>query len=202
MRLPRRMFGLLAGDVRGATLPEFAFVMPVFLIMLFGIFDTGQSIYVNSVLNGAVQDAGRDAGLESGGDKEALIDQYVKDQLGPIAITNPTYEITRENYYTFADVGRPEDFTDKNKNNVYDANECFTDENASGKWEGDVSKDGLGGANDVVLFTVKVSYDRVFPIWTLIGGSQRTEVTAKTILRNQPFGKQAARVKSNICPKP
>jgi hypothetical protein len=122
--------------------------------------------------------------------------------MGPVAIANPTYEIKRVNYYTFADVGRPEDFTDKNGNDAYDANECFTDENASGEWEGDVSKDGLGGANDVVLYTVNVSYDRVFPIWTLIGGTQRTTVSARTILRNQPFGKQAARVKTNICPKP
>lgn len=192
----------LAGDVRGATLPEFAIILPTFLVLLFGIFDIGQGIYAQSVLQGALQDAGRDAGLESGSNQIANIDAYVKRQMGPIAITDPVYTVTRKNYYTFSDVGKPEDFTDKNNNSQYDTGECFTDQNANGQWDADVGKDSLGGANDVVKYTVDVKYDRIFPLWKLIGQDQTTEISASTIMRNQPFGPQAARATKNICPAP
>jgi len=187
-------------DVRGATLPEFAIVLPTFLVLLFGIYDVGQGVYVQSVLQGAVQDAGRDAGLESGADQEAMIDQYVRDQMGPVAITNPTYTIARSNYQEFNDVGRPEDFTDSNNSGDYDANECFVDENGNDLWDADVGKSGVGGANDVVLYTVTVSFDRVFPLWKFVGGDERSTISAATTLRNQPFGAQAARTAKQVCP--
>jgi len=189
----------LGSDDRGATLPEFAFVAPVFILLLVGIFDIGQGIYVRSILQGALQDAGRDAGLETGADQIATIDSYVKAQVLPIA-PSATFDVKRANYMNFADVGRPEDFTDKNDNGAYDDDECFTDENGNNIWDDDVGKDGLGGANDVVMFTVEVTYDRAFPLWRLIGQREQGTISASTILRNQPFGGQAARPKKNVCP--
>ena len=198
--LPRR----LARDERGATLPEFAFVLPTFLVLLFGIFDIGQMIYAQSVLQGAMQDAGRDAGLESGPNQLANIDQYIKDQTRAIVFGNPKYTLERTNYKSFNDVGRPEDFEDKArggiKNGVYDNDECFWDENASGEWEGDVGADGIGGAKDVAVYTATIQYDRVFPLWKLIGLSDTSTISASTALRNQPYGPQAARTRKKICP--
>jgi Flp pilus assembly protein TadG len=190
----------LAGDAGGSTLPEFAIILPSLLMLLFGIFDIGQEIYVKSVLQGALQDAGRGAGLESGPDQTAAIDAYVRAQLEPVAISDPTYKIERANYQTFSDVGRPENFVDANDNDIYDGGECFTDENANGLWDEDVGKTGLGGANDVVRFKVTVTYDRIFPLWKLIGASPQTSLTAATVLRSQPYGGQAARTKTLVCP--
>ncbi|OYX44829.1 MAG: hypothetical protein B7Y90_19170 [Alphaproteobacteria bacterium 32-64-14] len=190
----------LAGDRQGATLPEFAIVLPTFLVLLFGIFDLGQGIYIRSVLQGAILDAGRDAGLESGVSQQSAIDQYVRDQLTPIAISNPAFSVERLNYSGFNDVGRPEDFTDANNNDQYDVDECFTDENGNNSWDGDVGKGGLGSANDVVVYSVTVTYDRVFPLWRMIDGEQRGSVSSSTALRNQPFGPQATRVKKQVCP--
>jgi hypothetical protein len=195
-----RLLRPLSRDQRGATLPEFAIVLPSFLVLLFGIYDIGQAIYAQSVLQGAMQDAGRDAGLESGVNEMAKIDLYIREQTGPIVFGNPSYVIERDNYKTFSDVGRPEDFTDSNKNDMYDDTECFWDENASGEWEDDVGKDGVGGANDVAVYTATVEYDRVFPLWKLIGLSDKTTISASTTLRNQPYGPQATRVKKQICP--
>jgi hypothetical protein len=160
----------------------------------------GQAIYAQSVLQGALQDAGRDAGLESGPSQLAVIDQYVKDQTGPIVFGDPQYTIERKNYKTFSDVGRPEDFTDSNGNDAYDDDECFWDENNSGEWEDDVGKGGVGGANDVSVYTATIEYDRVFPLWKLIGGSDKATISASTTLRNQPYGSQAGRGKTKICP--
>lgn len=198
--LPRR----LARDQRGATLPEFAIVLPTFLVLLFGIFDIGQAIYAQSVLQGAMQDAGRDAGLESGPNQLTQIDQYIKDQTQAIVFGNPKYTLERVNYKSFNDVGRPEDFEDKAhdgvKNGMYDSDECFWDENDSGEWEDDVGKAGVGGAKDVAAYTATIEYDRVFPLWKLIGLSDKSTISATTILRNQPYGPQAARTRKKICP--
>lgn len=192
----------LARDTRGATLPEFAVVLPTFLVLLFGIFDVGQTIYAQSVLQGAMQDAGRDAGLESGPNQLEQIDQYIKDQTQPIVFGNPRYTLKRVNYKSFSDIGRPEDFEDKNANGTYDDGECFWDENDSGEWEGDLGKGGVGGAKDVVVYTATVEYDRVFPLWKLLGLPDTTTISASTSLRNQPYGPQAARNKKKICPTP
>jgi hypothetical protein len=198
-----RLLRPLKRDKRGATLPEFAIILPTFLMLLFGIFDVGQAIYAQSVLQGSMQDAGRDAGLESGPDQLEEIEQYVRDQTGPIVFGNPKYTVVRTNYKGFNDVGRPEDFEDKApKNAQYDDNECFWDENDSGEWEDDVGKAGVGGAKDVNVYTATVEYDRVFPLWKLIGQSGTATISASTTLRNQPYGPQAARARKKICPAP
>jgi len=193
---------MLVRDERGATLPEFAIVLPTFLVLLFGIFDIGQTMYAQSVLQGAMQDAGRDAGLESGPNQLSLIDEYIKAQTRPIVFGNPQYTLKRVNYKSFNDVGRPEDFEDNNKNDVYDDDECFWDENNSGEWENDVGKDGVGGAKDVAVYTATIQYDRAFPLWTLIGLPDKNTISASTTLRNQPYGPQAARTRKKICPTP
>jgi hypothetical protein len=198
MRLPR-----LRRDRRGATLPEFAIVLPTFLVLLFGIYDVGQGIYAQAVLQGAMQDAGRDAGLESGPNQLEEIEEYVKAQTQPIVFGDPEYTVERRNYKGFNDVARPEDFEDKvPKNNQYDDNECFWDENESGEWEDDVGKAGVGGAKDVNVYTATVEYDRVFPLWKLIGLPPKATISASTTLRNQPYGPQAARTRTKICPAP
>ncbi len=191
----------LAEDRTGATIIEFAVVLPTFLLLLFGIFDIGMSIYTQAVFQGALQDAARDAGLESGKAQQNAIDQYVKGQVSAV-VPNAEYTIKRSNYQTFSDVGRPEEFVDANGNDSYDSNECFIDENSNSSWDADVGKSGLGGANDVVFYEMTVSYDRIFPLWRLINGDQRTTIYASTSMRNQPFGTQASRAKTTICPEP
>jgi Flp pilus assembly protein TadG len=190
---------LLACDTGGMAVTEFGVIAPVFLMLLLGIYDIGHEIYVQSVLQGAVQAAPRDAGLESGAADRAAIDAFVEKQVGPIA-PGASYTFSRSNYSTFSDVGRPEDFVDANNNGQYDNGECFIDENGNGQWDDDVGAAGLGGADDVVLYTVTVSYPRLFPLWALIGLNRDTTASAKTTLRNQPFGNQDVRQKEQICP--
>jgi hypothetical protein len=40
----------------------------------------------------------------------------------------------------------------------------------------------------------------VFPLWKLIGLSDKSTISASTALRNQPYGPQAARTRKKICP--
>jgi Flp pilus assembly protein TadG len=49
----------------GQALVEFAFVLPVFLLVLFGIFDVGRAVYVNSTLSQAAREGARLAAVEA-----------------------------------------------------------------------------------------------------------------------------------------
>ncbi len=48
------------------------------------------------------------------------------------------------------------------------------------------------GARDNVVYTVVISYPRMFPIDKILGGSGTTKLTATTVLANQPYGEQGA----------
>jgi hypothetical protein len=189
----------LAGDERGATIVEFAIVAPVFLLLLLGSFDFGHMIYAQSVLQGAVHHAGRNSGLESGSDFMATIDEDVRRQVGHI-VPKGSVLTSRTNYQSFNDVNKPEDFVDANGNGEYDADECFTDVNGNATWDADRGMEGLGGADDVVLYTATLEYDRIVP-FHFVGGDEQRTISASTILRNQPFGDQAERPEEQICPE-
>ena len=182
----------------GATLVEFGFVAPVFFMMLMGIFDIAHGVYIRSVLEGALQSAGRNAGLESGPTTVDEIDAYVEKQVKNVI---PAGELTfkRLNYWEFGDVGEEEDYIDSNNNEEYDDNECCFDGYENGKWD-DRGQAGIGGAKDIVLYTVDVKYDHLFPLWRFLGGNQKSTITASTTLRNQPYATQGTRTVTKICP--
>ena len=192
----------LVRDREGVTIVEFAIVAPVMLTLIFGVLDLGHGLYMQSVLQGAVQSAGRDSGLEGASGSQAAIDEHVIDSVKAVMpfLDEDDIEISRSNYETFSDVGTPEDFDDSNDNETYDDTECFTDRNGNAQWDSDVGMDGLGGADDVVHYEVTVTYSRFFPLWKLIGLPHRTQASAATIMRSQPFGQQASRSSVRMCP--
>ena len=192
----------LVRDREGVTIVEFAIVAPVMLTLIFGVLDLGHGLYMQSVLQGAVQSAGRDSGLEGASGSQAAIDEHVIDSVKAVMpfLDEDDIEISRSNYETFSEVGTPEDFDDSNDNETYDDTECFTDRNGNAQWDSDVGMDGLGGADDVVHYEVTVTYSRFFPLWKLIGLPHRTQASAATIMRSQPFGQQASRSSVRMCP--
>lgn len=181
----------LSGDRRGATIVEFGLVAPVLALMLMGLFDLMHRGYVSAILSGTLQQAGRDSTLETNAEAAAAIDAAVEAAVNKVA-PNATYESERLNYYAFSDVHREEDYTDANDNGRYDLGECFEDSNGSGSWDDDMGRAGQGGADDVVAYTVTVTYPRLFPFWSLFG-SPNESVSATTILRNQPYATQGTR---------
>ncbi len=188
----------LRRDQQGATIVEFGFIAPIFLMMLMAIFELGHTMLLQATLHGALQQAGRNTSLESGLARFAAIDDDVEAM---IKTSTPDAEVSfdRKNYYTFSDVGQPEDFVDSNGNGVYDADECFTDMNNNQQWDSDVGRDGIGGADDVVSYTVTVEYQRMFPVWGFLGWNQTGSLSSTTLLRNQPYGSQVDRVGRQIC---
>jgi Flp pilus assembly protein TadG len=196
-------------DEDGATIIEFAIIAPIFIYMLLGTFEIGYAIYMRSALNGAIQAAARDAALQQGSDPNVRrqIDQNVRDIMKSINgnLTDADIKITRKSYVNFSNVERLEEYTDTNGNGTCDQNEEYWDENGNGSW-GTVGRADNGGARDAVLYTITVNYDAVFPFdtfvrnstnrdaaFTLQGLPDKRSLTAQTLLKNQPFGDQAAR---------
>ena len=50
----------------GQTLVEFALVLPIFVLIVVGIFDAGRAVYTNSVLSQAAREGARLAAVEAG----------------------------------------------------------------------------------------------------------------------------------------
>lgn len=185
-------------DRRGAALVEFAIIAPVLLMMIFGTLEFGLNVYLRAVLEGAMQQSGRNSSLQSSQASQTAIDNYVSSQVHNI-LPNATVAFTRENYSNFSAVGRPEDFTDTNGNGVRDAGECFQDINGNGVWDADAGRSGIGGANDVVYYTATVTYTSFISAGAAFGISPTTTVKATTILRNQPFATQPSWNAVQVC---
>jgi Flp pilus assembly protein TadG len=190
----------------GSTMIEFAMIGPIFFIFIFGIFDLGYAAYNHAILEGAVQSAGRNAGLQSSPTAQAALDATVAARIADVNKV-AVLSFDRKNYENFDIVGTPEDFVDANGNAKYDSTECFTDVNGNNKWDADSGATGLGGADDVVVYTVTEKFDSMFPLWSLLNMQNKNnyfqkerQLTATTILRNQPFGSQAARPAKSVCP--
>lgn len=193
--LRRPIPGALARDEAGATVIEFAIVAPVLGLALLGAFDIAHTLYARAVLQGVVQKTARDGALESGSGSAAqtALDNKVRTQARALA-NNAQIEITRRFYRTFTDAAaaRAETWTDTNDNGTCDGSEPYEDANRNGTWDADGGDAGQGGAKDATLYTVTVTYPRMFPFYNVVGGSRTTKITASTVLRNQPYADQGS----------
>ncbi|WEK01087.1 MAG: pilus assembly protein [Candidatus Sphingomonas phytovorans] len=192
--MTRRIRGIYA-DRRGATVVEFAIVAPVISLLLLGAFDTAHSLYMRSVLQGVVQKVARDSALEAGTvtAQQTVLDNKVRASVKAIA-NNADITITRRYYRTFsaAAAAQAETWTDTNGNGTCDAGEPYQDANNNTYWDGDGGDGGQGGAKDKTVYTVAMTYPRYFPLYRIIGGSNTTNITASTVLANQPYGDQGS----------
>lgn len=193
----RPLLRRLRGDRRGVTLVEFALITPVMMVMMMGLFDIVYQIYAQSVLNGAIQKAGRDSTIQGASATTATIDQKVMSMVKLIA-NGATYTSSRKTYSTFSSI-KPEDFTDSNGNGIRDPGECFTDINGNGQWDQDPGISGQGGANDVTVYTITITYPRLVPTFGLLGWSPNQSITASTVLKNQPYATQSSGSAVTIC---
>jgi len=182
----------------GAAALEFALAAPVFLLAIFGAMEMAQAYYVRTVLQGVVNAAGRNSSLQSGQTQMTAIDNRVAHMIHDV-MPSATVTFSRRSYMDFTNVGQPEDYTDTNKNGQYDKGECFSDLNGNGTWDDDLGKSGLGGSNDVVVYTVNVAYEQWFGFMEFLGLPKNQNIHATTILRNQPFATQTTRVGVQVC---
>jgi TadE-like protein len=183
---------------RGATVVEFAMVAPLCLMMLFAVFDTGMSVYATSVLQGTMQQVGRDFSLEDANSRRSQLEALITSQVRTVA-PSAQLTFTRNSYFDFGDIGQAETFDDLNHDGLCNANEPFEDANANGRWDADRGRSGNGGARDAVVFNVTVRYRRLLPLNALLGRSDEEVLRASTVLRNQPYDEQNRNIPLGNC---
>ena len=196
----RRPLASLAQDRRGATIVEFALVLLPFLTMLLGSLDVGYQVYLNALTNGALERAARKASVGNQSRQQVIdiiIDEVrtilpVAQRSDPNAVT-----VTPLSYYNFSNVGGGERITgDTAPLGAYNSTDCYEDRNNNGRYDatGGGGAD-LGSSDDIIYYTVDVSVPRLSPLFKAIGLGDTTEVHAKTLIRNQPYGDQQVRIR-------
>jgi hypothetical protein len=196
---PTPLLRRLRDDSSGATLTEFAFVGPVLILLVMGIFDMAHTQYTSALVNGAMQKAGRDMTLESAGSRVTAVDNRVRAQVRTVVPNNATIEFERLSHFDFSDIGEPEEFTDENADGICNNNEVYVDDNDNGNWDADRGRAGIGGARDAVLYTAVVSYPRLFPVHVFTSMPSTVTLRSSTVLRNQPFDEQNRSTDTGNC---
>lgn len=197
----RRLLTRLRGSQGGTTILEFGLIAPVALFMLMGFMEVTYQAYIQSVLTGAVRKAGRDAGIEGGAANWSTIDAKV---LAQIQLANPQAtqdkSSTHVSYAAFTGVGVAEKYT--GTGSTYNpATDCFTDTNGNGVWDSDQGvSNSQGGASDVSVYTYYIKYPRLFPLTLWMKWGNTANLSATTILVNQPYATQSATSPKTCCP--
>lgn len=182
----------LLRDERGATAIEFAIVAPVLVVALLGLCDLAHTLYMTASLQGIVQKVARDATLQDDSTDAAKAALDAKVTKAVVALDAAASVVpTRRYYKTYAAAAAKaaEPWTDTNNNQICDAGEPFTDTNNNGVWDKD-GGDSSGGAKDRTVYTVAVSYPRLFPVGALLGLPSTVNLQATTVLENQPYADQ------------
>lgn len=174
-------------DDSGATIAEFALILPALAMTLMGLFDFSYNYYAETMIEGAVQKAARDSTIDVNAGNYTALDTRVTSAVHRI-VPGADLQFARSSYTDYRDVRRAEDFTDTNGDGTCNAGEPFEDANKNGVWDTDRGSDQTDGARDVVLYEVTATYPRAFPIPGLVGLDNTVTVAARTVLRNQPYG--------------
>ncbi len=186
MNTARTALARLRGDDRGSTMIEFTFVGPLFFMMIFGLLDITHQLYVRSTLQGEVEKAGRDSGLQTGVAAATTIDNKVRSMMAVVA-PGATLTFERKTYADFSNIASAEPFTDTNSNSARNAGECYQDINNNGTWDADSSATGQGGASASVVYKATATVPHLFPVMSYFTASPTQTMSAATILRNQPY---------------
>lgn len=173
-----------SSDESGATIMEFGLIAPVLMAMLMAVFDISYNIYATAILEGAMQEAGRNSSIEAANTN--AIDSEVREQVR-VAVPNAAVDFERQSYAEFTDVGQPEDYNDLNSDGVCNDGEPFEDANGNGVYDTDRGLAGQGGARDAVVLKATMTFDRFFPVMSFIGLPSTYSTSSSTVLRNQPY---------------
>lgn len=196
-RLP--IFRRLRRDAEGATIIEFAIILPVLSMLLLGTFDLGYQSYVGSIVQGSLHEASRMATI--GNVPITDIQAHVERRLQEFS-DDATITTTTRSYTDFNGVSVAEPLTtDIAPIGTYNAaTDCFRDINGNGQFDLDQGKGGMGGSEDVVYFEVRMTYPRLFPVGSFFGWSDNATITQNTVLRNQPYAGRNNNAGTIVCP--
>ena len=186
----RERFKRLAQCQAGTAAMEFAFAIPVVIMLVTGTIEFALISVSTALLEGGLREAARYGitGMNaSDGTREATIVQTVNDHAAGL-FTITTSDIETLVYQDFSDIGEAEPYTDSNGNNEYDFGEPFTDVNCNSQWDQDMGATGVGAGDEVVLYTVNLTHNTITGfIDPLIAPDGTVAIEASVAVRNEPF---------------
>jgi hypothetical protein len=180
----------------GTSVTEFGLIAIPLFMMTMGTMDVGYTYYVKAILAGELNKLSRSSSLEGASTvtQQAILDQRLKKAIKVIA-PQADVNVDRRYYKTFSDAASAEAeelISDVNNNGVCNTGDTYVDENNNDGWDADGGNDGQGGARDVVIIKVNVTYERFFPIHKMVLGlSDNMVLVSDSVLANQPFGTQS-----------
>ncbi len=188
MNILRKM--RLFKDKSAAAAIEFALVAPILFIMIFSIIEITGVMLAQSVLEVAVGRAAR-AGITgytpAGMTRDNYVKQVVQDNL--IYLKPGGLQFKTLVYSSFANIGKPEPYTDSNNNGAYNVGEPYTDINGNAQWDADMGASTSGGAGDIVVYKVSYPWQIITPVLSrYFGTNGQFNVTASMVVRNEPYG--------------
>lgn len=173
----------------GQAMTEFAFIAPILLAMLCGIFEFSGILFAQTLLDGGAREASRygiTGAVNKGESREAAIRRIIgENTFGIIDIDE--LDVKTQVYETFGDIGQPEPFVDANGNGVFDSGEQFNDINGNGVRDADRGIPGLGGPGDIVVYQLSYGWEIMIPMFEPFFGEE-VALTASVAVRNEPFG--------------
>ena len=180
----------LADCREGATALEFAFALPVVMVLIVGMLEVAMIMFVSTSVEGGLRQAAR-YGItgqtpQTGTREEAIIGIIGSYTLGFVDLD--ASDVTFMTYDSFNDVGQPEPWTDTDGNGAYDVGEAYDDLNGNLQWDADRGSAGVGNAGEVVQY--KIDYDRslLTPyVSNLLGDNGMLHMTASIAVRNEPY---------------
>lgn len=185
---------LLRND-EGITALEFAMIVPVFCLLMFGTMEFSLIWYASNTLESATSNSarlGKTGYVGEGTTREDQIRNMVADRSHGLMDPNDL-NITYVAYQEFDQIGQPEPFQDTNDNGFWDEGEPYDDINANGNWDEDMGVAGLGNANDIVVYTVTYPWPLSTPIIShIIGGESGIfNLQSRVIVKNEPYDLEA-----------
>lgn len=182
-----RRFPPLPRGETGSTAVEFALVMPLLLLFIVGGIEIAIVLFIGSSIESAVMEASRYGitGTEFGVSRADKVKQIVGEKTYGL-LDMDKVKIETLVYESFADIGKPEPFTDTDGNHVYNTGEPFIDVNGNGQWDPDMGAAGLGGPSDVVVYRLSYAWGIVTPVIREILGESVTHMSSIAV-RNEPF---------------
>ena len=172
---------------RGSTAVEFALILPLLLLFVFGSIEMAIVLFIGSSIENAVMEASRlgvtkpEPGVTRAGQVLEVVEAKTYGLLDMDQVQLDTLV-----YGKFDDIGKPEPFTDTNTNGAHDEGEPFTDVNGNGQWDTDMGAAGLGQGGDVVVYRLRYAWGIVTPILQRLLGQSVVHV-ASVAVRNEPF---------------
>jgi Flp pilus assembly protein TadG len=181
----------LHDDRSGATIIEFALILPVLMTLICGAVEIGHMLFARVMLEGAVVDAARiaTASLESSqSQRDAAMRASIATAMRVFPIQKgKTITIQTKVFHDFS-TASPETYLDANKNGKYDLGETYTDRNKNNVWDAGtpVAGSSMGGAGDVVSITATYPKQVMFGfLVTQLGLGSAMNLSATTVVRNE-----------------